>query len=346
MIVADDLTGALDSAVPFAARGLNVRVVLDHEALVDAAAASPNVLAINTRSRNVPAHLAAEGVVQAWGVVAPLSPWLVMKKVDSRLQGSCRAEVAALLALSGRSAILACPAVPDQQRVVHNGQAQGRGMISSVNVAQIFAGLPCYCPNAITNADLDALAAAILDDAANTLAVGAYGLAAALAKALPGRADACSSTRPELPLLIAIGSMDGITAHQVERLLVSYPAINGVDHRDPVSAPIQLMQMPRGGQVGSDSTLAQFARDTASRANAIGARTLLCSGGDTAAAVMDALGTRQLIPERELFPGIPIASLPGRPGLRLITKSGGFGDADVLIRIVTQAYGDAAGNAE
>jgi uncharacterized protein YgbK (DUF1537 family) len=53
-------------------------------------------------------------------------------------------------------------------------------------------------------------------------------------------------------------------------------------------------------------------------------------GGDTAFAILDALGRPPLYPVRELVPGVPISrtAVNGRT-LWLITKAGGFGSPDV-----------------
>ena len=62
--------------------------------------------------------------------------------------------------------------------------------------------------------------------------------------------------------------------------------------------------------------------------------TLVLFGGDTTLAVLRSLGITTVEPFTELLPGIPLshATYAGRR-LVLITKAGGFGDADVLSRI-------------
>ncbi len=46
-ILADDLTGALDTAAPFAARGMHAEVVLTVDAIEEALREKPAVLSIN-----------------------------------------------------------------------------------------------------------------------------------------------------------------------------------------------------------------------------------------------------------------------------------------------------------
>lgn len=335
LIVADDLTGALDSAAPFAARGARVRIALHIDAVAEAAASDPEVLAIDTCSRGLPAAQAAGRVATAWRAVAPLAPALVIKKIDSRLKGECGREAARLLAASGRSLAVVCPAVPDQGRVVAGGRLTGRGVADPINVADRFAAVPCTCPDAADDIDLSAIASGILADPARILAVGATGLAAALATELFGPVCDPIVPPPDLPMLIAVGSQDAITDGQVERLLRDHPEVDRPPHGHDNT--IRLQRMPDDPQPHPVAALARFGQSVASLTHTSGARTLLCSGGDTAAAIMEALEVRQLAPEHEWCPGVPVARVVGQPDLRLITKSGGFGDADVLSSIVRHA---------
>lgn len=341
LIVADDLTGALDSAAPFAARGLHVRVALGVDAAGEAAAAAPDVLAIDTRSRALAAPLAAERIEAAWHAARILSPHIVMKKVDSRLKGEVAAETAALLAASRRSAAIVCPAVPDQERRVTGGHLAGRGVATPVAVADRFAGLPCECPDAADAADLETIARGIMAAPDRIMAVGARGLAAALADVVAGPPISASAPVPALPMVIAIGSTDPITGVQVERLRLECPHVKEMPalEASPHMPGRAVILLSTAGHAASDpaALAARFGREAAAMVRAASARTLLCSGGDTAAAVMDALDARQLIVEHELDSGVPVARIEGLDGLRLVTKSGGFGDPDLLSRIVRDA---------
>jgi len=65
---------------------------------------------------------------------------------------------------------------------------------------------------------------------------------------------------------------------------------------------------------------------------------LVVTGGDTARAVTNALGSQALEVEREAAPGVPICVLQGGrwDGLVVVTKAGGFGEPDTLVRVVRQ----------
>ena len=69
---------------------------------------------------------------------------------------------------------------------------------------------------------------------------------------------------------------------------------------------------------------------------------LVATGGDTAVAILEALGRRALQVVGDLLPGIPYCrlDLDGRR-LWLVTKAGGFGTPDTLIEIVRRLRGEA-----
>ena len=69
---------------------------------------------------------------------------------------------------------------------------------------------------------------------------------------------------------------------------------------------------------------------------------MLACGGETADAILCALGQGVLEVEGEILPGVPVSRMViGQQRLQLVTKSGGFGAKDALVSIV-----DAAGRLE
>ena len=103
-IVADDLTGALDAAAPFAARALTTRVAVTADGLDAALAHDPAVVAVNTATRHADAETAAARVRDCAERLAALRPALLIKKIDSTLRGPVGAELAAILGLADRRA--------------------------------------------------------------------------------------------------------------------------------------------------------------------------------------------------------------------------------------------------
>ena len=108
-MVADDLTGALDAAAPFAGQGLEtvVLISLDSDGALPADA---EVLCINTASRELTDGEAAARVTVATRRLAAAGPRRWFKKIDSRLKGHLAAETSAMLAVTGLSRALVAPA--------------------------------------------------------------------------------------------------------------------------------------------------------------------------------------------------------------------------------------------
>ncbi|HMO57277.1 MAG TPA: four-carbon acid sugar kinase family protein [Roseiflexaceae bacterium] len=118
LILADDLTGAGDSAARCRTAGLPAVVSL-HPPPYDRQLAA-GAVAFSSDSRHLPPALAAERV---GAVVRPYAAMRAhwYKKIDSTLRGNLGSEIDALLDTLGRSRMLICPAFPAQQRTLHNG---------------------------------------------------------------------------------------------------------------------------------------------------------------------------------------------------------------------------------
>ena len=114
-IVADDLTGALDTAAPLTALGGPLPVFWQRDAIP----AEVTSFALDTESRDLPPGPAS------W-LAAFADAGLAYKKIDSQLRGSTVEEIAACLA-SGRfaSAVIA-PAFPAQQRITRDARQYWR----------------------------------------------------------------------------------------------------------------------------------------------------------------------------------------------------------------------------
>ena len=145
-LVADDLTGALDAAAPFAGAGFRVKVHRSPDSLPapDGVTDGPRapgsarpgaaisdgpgaVLAVSTSSRHL-APAAARGVVEAAARrLLAWTPRLAFKKIDSTLRGPVPDEVAAAMEGFGRRSALVCPAFPAAGRVVREGEVLVHG---------------------------------------------------------------------------------------------------------------------------------------------------------------------------------------------------------------------------
>ncbi len=103
-IVADDLTGAMDSSGYFASLGFGTVVVLDPGFSNDAA-----VLVITTNSRAEAPEIARERVRQAMRSMAGRA---VYKKIDSTLRGNIGEELQVAAAAMASEKVVVAPAFP------------------------------------------------------------------------------------------------------------------------------------------------------------------------------------------------------------------------------------------
>ncbi len=336
LIIADDLTGALDAAAPFAAAGMVTRVARRPQAL--AALDGAEVMALSTASRQ-------GSVTAARASIEALAPWLmrirperVFKKVDSRLKGHVSAETAVLARLLGCNRVLACPAVPELGRVVRAGRVEGAGVDRPIDVAAAFSGAAAEVdtPPAATAADLDA----ILDRAGpDQLLAGARGLSAALARRM-GRGGAQPVPPPVGRLMMAIGSRDPVTLAQIEALTGAAVATAPDGHlptdvADRLRGPLVLLRLTGSGD--DPAAGRRFATGTAALVDALAPKVLFACGGETADALLDALDIDSLTLGGEMAPGMPWGRADGRD-LAVITKSGGFGAADLLARLAAAVH--------
>jgi uncharacterized protein YgbK (DUF1537 family) len=238
----------------------------------------------------------------------PGGPGLFYKKVDSTLRGPVAAEILGAIQEGARVPAVFCPAFPEQGRTVVTGELRAAGI--RVPLREVLGKLPVRIFDAATSEDLDQIAAAVLRDPIPLL-VGSAGLA----RAVSGFYGRAVSPPPANPAevgraILCIGSDHPVTAHQVARLQEEGPrhALHRVDFETVPPILGQLESMRGGG--------------------------LLFCGGDTALYLCRAFGVQAILLEREMMPGVPLGRLLGGPGhgLAVITKSGGFGGPDTLVR--------------
>jgi uncharacterized protein YgbK (DUF1537 family) len=128
-VLADDLTGAADTALPFFGRGLSARIVLD----ADQPLPNADVLVFSTESRNMSEAEAIERVRHAAQRLRPMlagsAPSLVYKKIDSTLRGWVGAEIRTLLnELPSSHVAWIVPSYPEQGRQMRGGVYTVRGV--------------------------------------------------------------------------------------------------------------------------------------------------------------------------------------------------------------------------
>lgn len=119
-ILADDITGAGDSGIHFAAAGRRVALLLRRDALVEAFG-SHDTVALSCESRFLEPAAAAREARLAVRDCRDAGADVAYKKIDSTLRGNPGAEIEAILDEGGFRAALVCPAMPKTGRVVRGG---------------------------------------------------------------------------------------------------------------------------------------------------------------------------------------------------------------------------------
>jgi uncharacterized protein YgbK (DUF1537 family) len=212
-IVADDLTGASDTAVQF------VRAGWETELQIRPGRSVARVIAVTTDSRDENARDAAEAVAAAVKRLREAGITHLYKKIDSTLRGQVGAELHATLESWRAPAIaIVCPAFPALGRTVVDGELQVNGTPVAKNSSAAYAVTPVtesHIPtmlgashiaraagesaqsladrikssgrivvvDARSEDDLRRLAAAVTLVGANAIAIGSAGLARHLANA-------------------------------------------------------------------------------------------------------------------------------------------------------------------
>jgi D-threonate/D-erythronate kinase len=196
-VVADDLTGACDSAVPFLAAGPVLVGLWPHLPDGDVACT-----AVSTETRGEPNLAGVRGRAAALGLRGDL----LYRKLDSMLRGSPVADLESARAVV-RGRCLVAPALPGEGRTTVGGVQRWPGGAVDLRalLAPLVADAYVELRDAVTDADLDRVAEDALAHGDRVLA-GSAGLAAALARALGlGPAPAAPAQGCKRPLAV-VGS--------------------------------------------------------------------------------------------------------------------------------------------
>ena len=195
--------------------------------------------------------------------------------------------------------------------------------------------------DAVSDDDLSRIARVALEQEPPALLVGSAGLAreaAAILGEWHERARATADPQgDERPLVFVVGSVHDVTAGQVGRLVESRGAIEveaeqvGASHfeqaEDSRTHLVVRVPLDRFSERVLDGLVRAVEEDSAGG--------LLVTGGDTARLVCNALRIDAIHLRGEIAPGIPWGTVEGGAahGLHIVTKSGGFGNADALVRV-------------
>lgn len=116
-IIADDLTGANDTALQFFLRGCETKILLDYQDCIDSA----DVLAVPTESRNVGQEEAIEKVSTVAKTFSGMGVDKIYKKIDSTLRGHIALEAMTVVEECGYDGAVVLPAFPVEGRTTVGG---------------------------------------------------------------------------------------------------------------------------------------------------------------------------------------------------------------------------------
>jgi uncharacterized protein YgbK (DUF1537 family) len=360
LLIADDLTGACDAAVQFAARGRRAAVAL----AADAAISNPDILAVSTESRGLSVKESRRAIMDVALQFADTRTRILFKKIDSTLRGNAGAEIAATVEAFHCDLALITPAFPAMKRIVAAGKlcvegttafepielgayfrAQGLASHRHVHGAVVYKqtmaaaiadGVRFVSIDAVSDADLDAAVETMMESKSRILWAGSAGLAAALARSMSAsRQSVPHPAKHRGPVLFCIGSTHPATVAQQRRLLAERPARA---FSAEAAVPGEIAAALCGGNVVLEVPRGRIRRERLAELltgvrEAAGA--LALSGGDTASHVCRALHAHSIRLHDEVQTGIPWGTLCGgaMDGIAVATKSGGFGDSGALIEI-------------
>jgi uncharacterized protein YgbK (DUF1537 family) len=358
-LIADDLTGALDTAAEFVPLTGPVAVCWDLPKGRDGS------IALDSGTRE-------KSKAEATATVAGMATHLVgadiaYKKVDSLLRGHTMAELAACWRVGAWDHCIIAPAFPHQGRVTKRGiqfrkepsgawtrvaDLAALAAESSLDVEVHECGTRdplqkrVHLFDAQTNEDLFRIADCGRAAPGRVLWCGSAGLA----QALVGKAGTGSSVLAA-PLLGLFGSDQSVTARQLAACGRHWIAL--ADGGE-ASALALSRKLERDGVVFASFDLpaglsrVQAARRIAALLDTLLPRlerpnTLAVAGGETLRTVCSVLGATRLDATGQIEPGLPRSVLRGGKwdGVFIVSKSGAFG-ADGLWRDLLRSNGFAA----
>jgi D-threonate/D-erythronate kinase len=393
LVLADDLTGALEAGALFAGRGVKCIVTLKPEDIIGNDYGDIRVIVADTQSR----HLGPQNAFERIRSIAARADGFdyFFKKTDSTLRGNVAAELYGLMEAKPGNPLVFSPAYPRMGRTVTGGSLHVNGVpVSETEFArdQLNPVKESHIPSLLSASGFPLPVLTTIHDglsvpvdrcllitdgctedeirrtARDFLASGSLRLAAGPAGFLRHFADGLlghppSWQPPEITRLLAInGSRHPVSSGQISHALergwvlwgealppaLSYRVI--LDTHNPI---LDTHQFPKDESVPFASRFAEIACQAVEGASA---ETAIVFGGDTAAAIIKYMGVQNLEPLGEVLPGVPIARLElqaipndgcpdpaalgekgGCPGLACtywITKAGGFGEPDLLSRII------------
>lgn len=366
-ILADDLTGALDTAAAFSGE---VPVFIDRPPAADSPYWNAAVSVVATPTRDVPpatlpAHLAA---TLDWFTSGDLA----YKKVDSLLRGNSFAEIGWLRAAGNFPGVIFAPAFPGQGRITTNdrqwvikpgqfAEAVARplreafseaGMHATETLAERLDDTAAWIPEVRNDTELDHIAARLdTPTLRRALWCGSAGLAQAIARhegLTPQPGAMATASAIDGPTVLISASFQPVLYAQWEALKAAAPPPAIAERARPEEIETALALAQKGAaDVRFDLSPRREMTQTESLALLQGnierivaglpvPKQLMIVGGDTLLAICRATGAQALLAGASIQNGWGRATLVGGRwhGTHCHSRSGAFGGPDDLIQMM------------
>lgn len=399
ILIADDMTGMLDTAVQFAKAGIPTTAYPGKTDLEELKHCQASVIAVTTESRNASKEEAYQRVRDITEKAKAAGIQTVFKKTDSVLRGHLGADFEAILDAMQTKKLLFFPAYPAMERTTRNGiQYVNRVPVaeSGFNTDQTEAISSSFIPEILAE-ETSILVTVIRSgetwnacgekkqiyvfDAENEttlrkraeeartrgcaqIVAGCAGLAKELSEIMGDQNLQKESHNPNKTIFAVCGSMNRVTRSQV-----AYAAKHGYEYYpigidDLIDTNTKTLfykeeianAIRNACKQKKPVVIAPVCREkhSSERMNGIGVKkkivdrlneillacmeklegyTLFHTGGDTLSSFVSISGCSRIELCGELYPGIAMNRFRfGRYEKYVISKSGGFGDEDVLVK--------------
>lgn len=353
-LLADDLTGALDSAAAFATSGAPVAVRWHGE--VDA----QENFAFDSATREADAVDACSIINSLSAMLAGGSNDIVYKKIDSLFRGHEAAELDVILRQLKPAYCIIAPAFPAQGRITRDGRQHADGpqgwtcikadlcselqslghAVSRVRPGDNVPGGISFW-DAESDDDLTQIISAA-SGLADILWVGSGGLASALARHYDFAVETVDAGNLQLPILGLFGTEHPVTLAQINAVADHHVTIAPVEQSDSVTRMLASKNAAFVSVSVVDGTsrheaAAQIQTAFSALLKTIPAPgTLIVAGGETLRGLCLTLDTYQLDVIGEFSPGIPCSVMRGGlwDGTIILSKSGAFGAPNLLQKLL------------
>lgn len=372
LVLADDLTGAIEVGAKFAGQGIGSLVTTElsldatgiHEAI--------QVLVIDTESRHLPPSDAARRVYDLSRAGSRQGIRCFYKKTDSTLRGNIGSELEALLSAHPGSRLVYVPAYPQMGRTVKGGVLYVNGrpvsetafaadrlnpaveshiptmlasqcslpaFSASVENLETAAAPGIYICDSETDVDLSAVARVFMKSPLPRLAAGPAGFAQSIAKLVEWPRTERAPWPGVRNCLIVNGSLHGVSLQQVSRAEAS--GFRSVEPRAAPQAVAEfhwaILRYSSGATAPGlrfATLLGEIVRDVSRQ---VQLDALVIFGGDTASGVLGALGHPPVYPMGEVFSGVPLSRIDAK----MLRSSIGERERDLCLVTKAGAFGPA-----